>query len=50
MFILAVIFAILTGFLIKGSLKNLENAEIKGNVLILSSFFLWTWLTFQEPY
>jgi hypothetical protein len=40
MFILAVIFAILTGFLIKGSLKNLENAEIKGIVLVILSFFI----------
>jgi hypothetical protein len=40
MFIEALIFSIVIGYILKGSLKNLENVEIRGLYLIFAAFFI----------
>ncbi len=40
MFIEALIFAVIIGYIIKGNIKNLENVDIIGTYLVFISFFI----------
>jgi hypothetical protein len=40
MFIEALIFAVIMGYILKGNIKNLENVDLKGAYLVFISFFI----------
>lgn len=40
MFIEALIFAVIIGYILKGKIRNLENVDIKGTYLVFISFFI----------
>ena len=40
MFIEALIFAVIIGYILKGKIKNLENVDIKRTYLVFISFFI----------
>lgn len=47
MFILAVFFAIVIGYLLKGKLRNLEKVEVHGIYLIFLGFFIEAFIVFS---